>query len=151
MLEVCVVGWSAKDKSARMVEFSNHENDYEAKWIPAGSRGISHFPNVPRESMPQGIESLSPDDQLVANVLAMGQWLADNQGIPTGGEIVAHEVSAKGIETRILHRFADYEDTKRDGAAIYGRLQRGDYDPDMLRNSLVSVDQAERMVERKAS
>jgi hypothetical protein len=94
---------------------------------------------------------MSPDAQMIKNVVAIGEWLSDHEGIPTGGEIHAYEVSAKGIEVRILHRFSNYEDTRRDGAAIVGRIERGDFDADMVRNSLVGVDDAQRLVEKKTA
>ena len=150
MLEIAVIGWSAKDKAIRMCEFLNVDG-YVAQWVPLGARGISHFPAIPADAMPKGIESKSADAQLVDNVIAMGKWLHDNHGIPVGGEVVACEISARGLDTRILHRFADYEVVKRDGAAIYGRFLRGDYDRNMVKNALVPVDDAQRLTKRSAA
>jgi hypothetical protein len=44
MLEVCVIGWSAKQKCIRMVQFFNHTQDYEAQWIEAPVEGDQPLP-----------------------------------------------------------------------------------------------------------
>jgi hypothetical protein len=45
-----------------------------------------------------------------------------------GGEIIATEVTPRGLSQRVIHRFADYTQHLRAGVAVSARILRGDMD-----------------------
>jgi len=141
-LEVAAIGFSAKTKGIKLAQFLNLDG-FNAEWLPDGWQGTKYFPYVPEYAPKAG--SGSPDAQLVEGVIGLGRYLAQHDRIKVGGEVIACEISAKGLESRILHRFSDYQSDRTAGAAIEARIMRGDYDADMLRKELVGGEEIRRL------
>jgi hypothetical protein len=48
-----------------------------------------------------------------------------------GGEIVLTGVTAQAVQSRIMHRFEDFEQTRHAAAAVWDRINRGDLQIDV--------------------
>lgn len=120
-------GWNEATGRCEVIAFRNFEN-YEP--VPDdGAAGVSCLPLITPEYIPKGLAQVPPEQALIALMQAMRRFLADHpEVVPAlvGGEICLTTVEETGVNSRIVHRFEDFEQVRHAAAAVRGRIERGE-------------------------
>lgn len=129
MFGCCLAGVSKRDGKAKIWEFENVQ-DFEPRGPRTGPAVIT-LPALPQRYVPPGVKTMTQDRALVAIMRAMRNYFAETPDARTalGGEIVAWTVAAAGMSYKALHRFEDFEETRRVAAVVRERVSNGDFEP----------------------
>lgn len=155
LIEVVLIGWSAKKKRMALWQFLNTADFVPQQATDAATGNVFTWPTVPERYAPKQAAGRSLDAVMVEGMMSARRYFAESAAMrhaKVGGEVVAYDISAKGIGTRILHRFDDYDEVRVASSAICARVMRGALDPSRIaRQSIYSVDDPAVIDARKAS
>lgn len=125
MMEAYLVGWSdAKGGFVLAQCFSQTDFKMEMVEVQPGRQFLT-VPALPADYMP----APRGTKRVVGAFYGFRRWFSDHPELsmpPCGGEIIATTITREGLTTRVLHRFADYEQHRAEGAATHAALKRGD-------------------------
>jgi hypothetical protein len=129
-----LVGWSPAEQKMCFWAYRNYAGygaqrlgDDELRSLLGGYSGFIACPALPAELLPQ-IRGLSPERGLIELMKAQRRKGETMEGAPKiGGEIQLTAVNSAGVATRVVHRFEDYEVDRHAGAAVVGRIERGEH------------------------
>jgi hypothetical protein len=142
VLECILLGYSKTEKRMRFWQYLSTE-DYEPQDDAGQFYGVLSMPRLP--VMPK--LPANPSAKELSRVIhACGKYFAAhpdiNCGMRLGGEIVQHVITPAGISSKIIHRFADYEEMRVASAAICNRIEDGRMDvTNAVADGLVPRDQ----------
>jgi hypothetical protein len=142
LYEALFCGWNEATGRGEVTAFRNFER-FEP--IPDdGRRGLSAIPDLPAAYVPKALAGAPIERQLVGLMQAMRRYFAEHPEVNPaliGGEIVLTEITAQAVQSRIVHKFEDYEQCRHAAAAVWGRIGRGDLTVD-VEAGVCRVDEA---------
>lgn len=144
LLELVLVGWSPRANRIRLWQFLSYR-DFVSEEADKSLQGFMTLPRLPAVYVPV-VAGRPPTAALIEGVLACGRYFEAepdvNCGMRIGGEVIATEITPKGVSVRVVHRFADYEETGVAAAALVRRIESGDLAREgLLSAGLVPVDE----------
>lgn len=128
LCNVMLCGFSPKHGRALVYAYRNYEH-FEPVEPDLKYKGMSSLPTLAANYLPTGMAGKPPEKQIVACMVAMQQYIAENPHVipaTIGGEIVLTEITPQGVSSRVAHQYADYAQTKAAASAVLARLVRGD-------------------------
>jgi hypothetical protein len=127
LYEALFCGWNEATGRGEVTAFRNFEG-----FTPVpddGRRGLSAIPDLPAAYVPKSLAGAPIERQLVGLMQAMRRYFSEHpEVVPAliGGEIIVTEITAQAVQSRIIHRFEDFEQCRHAAAAVWGRINRGD-------------------------
>lgn len=127
LFEALWCGWNDAARRCEVVAFRNFEDYQPVSDDDVG--GVSCLPMLTPEYVPPGLAKVPPEAALIALMKSMRRFLAEHpEVVPAivGGEICLTTVEETGVNSRIVHRFEDFEQVRHAAAAVRGRIERGE-------------------------
>jgi hypothetical protein len=130
LLEAFMIGWCPRKRRMRGWQYLNY-NDYDAQEFGDAMYGNMTLPVLPMSHAP-ATAGKTADEGLIEGVLACGRYFEAepvlNCGMRIGGEVIATEITPRGVSVRTLCRLPGYEQDRHASAAYTARIERGDLD-----------------------